>query len=92
MNDKGKELVAKKIISTIKYMLHKKIEEPISMTWKEDKVKKSQEKHNNQIYEERIGPELNQEAVNPVLSRRLQKPPTTRKDDFLWTDIIKTKP
>jgi hypothetical protein len=74
-------------------MLHKEIEEPISMTWKEDKAKKSQEKHNNQIKEEEsISPELNQEAVNPVLSRRLQKPPTTREDDFLWTDIIKTKP
>jgi hypothetical protein len=54
------------------------------MTWKGDRVKKSQEKHNNQIYEEeRISPELNQEAVNPVLSRRLRKPPDTRKDDFL---------
>jgi hypothetical protein len=63
------------------------------MTWKEDKVKKSQEKHNNQLYEEdRISPELNQDPVNPVLPRRLWKPPITRKDDFLWTDIIKTNP
>jgi hypothetical protein len=35
------------------------------MTSKEDKVRKPQEKHKNQIYEEeRISPELNQEAVN----------------------------
>jgi hypothetical protein len=38
MNDKGKELAAKKIASTIKYILQKKIKEPICMTWKEDDI------------------------------------------------------
>jgi hypothetical protein len=32
--------------------------------------------------EDRTSPELNQVAENPVLQRRLRKPPTTRKDDF----------
>jgi hypothetical protein len=65
MNNKGKELVAKKIMSAIKYMLYKNIEEPISMTWKEDKVLKSQEKHNKQICEEvRDSPELNKGRVD----------------------------
>jgi hypothetical protein len=69
MNNKGKELVAKKIMSTIKHMLYKKIEEPISMTWKEDKVLKSQEKHNNQICEEvRNSPALIREEWIPRIA------------------------
>jgi hypothetical protein len=40
MNDKGNELAAKKIASTIKYIHQEKITEPICMTWKEDHVKK----------------------------------------------------
>jgi hypothetical protein len=36
---KGKELAAKTIASAIKYMLQKKIKEPICMTWKEDDIK-----------------------------------------------------
>jgi hypothetical protein len=39
MNDKGKELAAKKIASTVKYMLQEKITEPMCMTWKDDDVK-----------------------------------------------------
>jgi hypothetical protein len=34
MNDKGKELAAKKTASTIKYILQEKITEPICMTGK----------------------------------------------------------
>jgi hypothetical protein len=50
LNNKGKEMVTKKIIPTIKHLLYKKTEEPISMTWKQDKVKTVktlQEKRNN---------------------------------------------
>jgi hypothetical protein len=65
MNNKGKESATRKIISTIKHILCKKIKNPISLTWKQDKVKKSQEKHNNAIpleYEE--GTVYEEAAVN----------------------------
>jgi hypothetical protein len=52
MNDKGKELAAIKIASTMKYIFQEKIKEPICLTWKEDDVKKLQENHNTQAYEE----------------------------------------
>jgi hypothetical protein len=39
MNDKGKELAAKKIASSIKYILQEKITEPVCIMWKEDDVK-----------------------------------------------------
>jgi hypothetical protein len=114
MNGKGKELVAKKIMSTIKHMLRKQIEEPICMTWKEDEVKKSQEKQKNHIYEEertslesnegRVNTqectafqkdrcqEVKQDGTTTISSRRLRKPPTTRRDDFLWMDRRQEKP
>jgi hypothetical protein len=53
LNDRGRELVARKIIPTIKHMLYKKTEEPISITWKQAKVKTSQRKHNNLESEKR---------------------------------------
>jgi hypothetical protein len=44
------------------------------MTWKEDKVKKSQEKHNNQIYEEeRNSPESDKGRVNTQECTAFQK-------------------
>jgi hypothetical protein len=36
--------------------------------------------------------ELNQDVTTTVSSRRLWKPPATRRDDFLWLDISKIKP
>jgi hypothetical protein len=53
MNNKGKDLVLKKIMSALRHVLDKKeIEEPVIMTWKEeeDRVITLQGKHNNQIY------------------------------------------
>lgn len=113
MNDKGRELAAKKIASTIKYILQDKIIEPICMTWKEDDIKKSQKNHNTQAYEEeRNCPGLkrgmvdtqegnvlqrdrcqdqNQDTTTTMPSRRLRKPPSTRRDDFLWMGDSKIK-
>jgi hypothetical protein len=53
LNDKGKELVARKLIPTTKHMLYKKNKGPIGMTWKQVKVKTSQGKHNNLETEKR---------------------------------------
>jgi hypothetical protein len=36
--------------------------------------------------------ELIHEVTTTVLSRRLRKPPATRRDDVLWMDISKIKP
>jgi hypothetical protein len=111
LNNKGKELAARKIVSSIKHMLHKKTKEPIYMTWKDDYVKGTQENLNSQEYqvrgheEERNSPEkergmsdsqdlqadrrqdLNEDVTTTVPSKRIRKPPVTRKDDFLWMDI-----
>jgi hypothetical protein len=106
MNDKGKELAARKIISTIKHTLCKKSEKPISMEWKQNKAKKSQEKHNNlelteggpdiqdgTAFQKDIGQEIKkQDGTNNIPARRLRKPPTTRRDDFLWMDGRQEKP
>jgi hypothetical protein len=48
LNDKGKELAAKKTVSNIKYMLNKKTKEPIYMTWNKDHAKETLENHNSQ--------------------------------------------
>jgi hypothetical protein len=48
LNNKGKELAAKKIVSTIKYILNKKTTEQIYMTWNEDHAKETQENHDSQ--------------------------------------------
>jgi hypothetical protein len=109
LNNKGKELAARKIVSSIKHMLHKKTKEPIYMTWKDDYVKGTQENLNSQEYqvrgheEERNSPEkergmldsqedtdlqaercqdLNDDVTTTVPSKRIRKPPVTRKDDF----------
>jgi hypothetical protein len=61
MNNKGKELAAMKIVSTIKCMLNKKPKEPIYLERRS--CKKSQENHNSQKHqdqrceEERKSPE-----------------------------------
>jgi hypothetical protein len=118
LNNKGKELAARKIVSSIKHMLHKKTKEPIYMTWRDDYVKGTQENLNSQEYqvwgheEERNSPEkergmpdsqedtdlqadrlqdLNDDVTTTVPSKRIRKPPVTRKDDFLWMDISRVK-
>jgi hypothetical protein len=55
MNNKGKELVVKKITSAIRHILDKRNRRTSVMTWKEeeeeeDRVKTLQGKHKNQIY------------------------------------------
>jgi hypothetical protein len=65
MNNEGKELAAKKKVSTIKCMLNKKPRQPICMTWKEDHIKELQENHNNQeCEEERKSPEKDRGLVD----------------------------
>jgi hypothetical protein len=52
LNNRGKELPAKKIVSTIKYMVNKKTKEPTGMTWNEDHAKEILESHNSQEHQD----------------------------------------
>jgi hypothetical protein len=63
MNDKGKELAAKKIALAIKVMLQENTQEPIYMTWRGDKVEKSQENLIIQAYEGKNNPGSESEMV-----------------------------
>jgi hypothetical protein len=65
------------------------------MTWNEDRAKETLENHNSQedthLQTDRCQG-LNDDMITIVSSKRLWKPPITRKDDFfLWTDISRTK-
>jgi hypothetical protein len=52
LDSKGKELAAKKIVSTIKYILNKKTKEPIYMTWNEDYAEETLENHSSQEHQD----------------------------------------
>jgi hypothetical protein len=52
LDNKGKELVAKKIVSTTKYMLNKKTKEPIYMTWNEDYAEETLENQSSQEHQD----------------------------------------
>jgi len=105
MNAKGKELMAKRIVAAIRHILKVCKKTPISMKWKEDPSNENQGlgETKNEVGEER-DPIKNQNDSVSVgnnnsrqeddetamkASRRCQKIPVTRRDDFLWTAISK---
>jgi hypothetical protein len=104
MNAKGKELTAKRIAVAIKHTLKVYKKTPISMQWKEDSSNENQslreakngvgegrdpiENQNNSVSVENNRRRLEDETAMKA-SRRCQKIPVTRRDDFLWTDTSK---
>jgi len=105
MNAKGKELLAKRIVATIKHALKvcKKI--PVSMNCKEDPSKENQglgkakngvgegrdpiENQNDIVSVENNNSRREEDETAMIASRRCQKIPVTRRDDFLWTATSK---
>jgi len=104
MNAMGKELMAKRIIEAIKHTLKVCKRTLIFMKWKEDtKTSKTQEKLKLELgkdetpqktrmifvqAEESNSTQQEKETV-VIASRRNQKTPVTRRDDFLWTGTSK---
>jgi len=105
MNAKGKELLEKRIVATIKHTLKvcKKI--PVNMKWKEDPSKENQglggvkngvgegrdpiEDQNDSVSVENNNSRRDGNETAIIALRRYQKITVTRRDDFLWTATSK---
>jgi len=99
MNAKGKELLAKKIATTIKHTLKVCKKTPVSMKWEEDQSKENQglgeakngaregrdpiENQNDSVSVENNNSRREEDETAMIASRRCQKIPVTRRDDFL---------
>jgi hypothetical protein len=104
MNVKGKEVMAKRIAAAIKRTLEVRKKTRISMKWKEDPGKENQglvaakngvgegrypiENQNDSVSVENKSRREEDETAMKT-SRRCQKIPVTRRDDFLWTATSK---
>ena len=97
MNTRGKEQIARTIIQTMKVMLSEKKNDPIITKDREDQEINSEEtekivtdtqnedKKAQTTQEEQVGRDKNQKDEK-LPSKRARKPPTTRREDFLWLD------
>jgi hypothetical protein len=100
MNAKGKEVMAIKVVTAVKNILKVHRKSPISMKWKEDQILEEDENivgggresikiHNVNIFLEINNGRLGEDGTTTKVSRRCQKLPVTRSDDFLWTTTNK---
>ena len=99
MNAKGKELMAKRIMAAIKHTSKVCKKTPISMKWKEDPSKENQglveakngvgegrdpiENQNNSVSVENNNRRREENETAMKASKRCQKIPVTRRDEFL---------
>jgi hypothetical protein len=93
LNAKGKEYVAKQLVTLIKVQTNKSEQTVLPLDWKktprQDEIKKCKNKDHISSEEdlEIISVEIDkQQGKIPAMlfSKRLRRPPTSRSDDFLW--------
>jgi hypothetical protein len=107
MNGKGKELMAKRIAVAIKHTLKVCEKTPIRMKWKEDSSKENQplgkaengvgggrepiENQSDSVSVENNNSKREEDETTMKVSRRCQKIPVTRRDDFFFVDSHQQK-
>jgi hypothetical protein len=105
VNAKRKELMAKRITAAVKHTIKVFEKTPIDMKWKEDPTKENKglgeakngvgegrdpiENQNDIVSVENNNSRREEDETAMKASRRCQKIPVTRRDDFLWTTTSK---
>jgi hypothetical protein len=89
LNLKGKEYVAKQLITFIEMKLNKNEKTVIPLNWKKDKIEKGDSK--DRISAEEVLVTLSEDErkqhgkiCSSLLSKRVRRQPANRSDDFLW--------